>query len=203
MFIVFVLALPLQAQPEVKFIDGDYYLQTIDVTEAGSETLSDSQTQVEVRGDRVYLAAPDRFESTASLTEDEIVSQILRTTNQQRRSHGLPELRLHSALQKAARSHAKEMRELNYFSHVSPTPGRSSTRSRVNLYGSSPRLVAENIFECNGYSDQLSAEFATEAFWKSAPHRQNILNPQATHIGIGFVSRNGWVSVSQVFGAGF
>ena len=131
-----------------------------------------------------------------------LAEEILRLTNEERAKQGLTPLARHDALEHAALDHSQEMRTLNYFSHTSPTAGKSTTRQRVNQYGVNPQMVAENIFECSGYQVQETARYAVKAFMDSPLHRKNVLNPEATHIGIGFVSQGGSVSVTQVFGAG-
>ena len=131
-----------------------------------------------------------------------LAEEILRLTNEESAKQGLPPLARHDALEHAAFDHSQEMRSLNYFSHTSPTAGKSTTRQRVNQYGVNPQMVAENIFECSGYQVQETAKYAVEAFMESPLHRKNVLNPEATHIGVGFVSQGGSVSVTQVFGAG-
>lgn len=131
-----------------------------------------------------------------------LAEEILRLTNEERAKQGLTPLARHDALEHAAFDHSQEMRTLNYFSHTSPTAGKSTTRQRVNQYGVNPQMVAENIFECSGYQVQETARYAVEAFMDSPLHRKNVLNPEATHIGVGFVSQGGSVSVTQVFGAG-
>ena len=131
-----------------------------------------------------------------------LAEEILRLTNEERAKQGLSPLARHDALEHAAVDHSQEMRKLNYFSHTSPTAGKSTTRQRVNQYGVNPQMVAENIFECSGYQVQETAKYAVEAFMESPLHRKNVLNPDATHIGVGFVSQGGSVSVTQVFGAG-
>lgn len=132
----------------------------------------------------------------------QLAEEILRLTNEERAKQGLSPLARNDALEHAAVDHSEEMRKLNYFSHTSPTPGKSTTRQRVNQYGLNPQMVAENIFECSGYDVQETAKYAVDAFMGSPLHRKNVLNPDATHIGVGFVSQGGSVSVTQVFGAG-
>lgn len=161
---------------------GYVYLEEDEVKEAEAE-----QPQVSVNGEEV---------------NHQLAEEILRLTNEERAKQGLSPLARNDALEHAAVDHSEEMRKLNYFSHTSPTPGKSTTRQRVNQYGLNPQMVAENIFECSGYDVQETAKYAVDAFMGSPLHRKNVLNPDATHIGVGFVSQGGSVSVTQVFGAG-
>lgn len=186
---------------EVVFVNGEAYLQeTTDVQPAPA-----NDVRVTFAGDNVYLeqsAHPKTLELDAEDLNSVLAAEILKLTNARRAEYGLAPLASHQALESAAIGHSTEMRELNYFSHTSPTAGQSTTRQRVNQYGLNPQMVAENIFECSGYDVELTASFAVEAFMQSPGHRQNLLNPAATHIGIGFVQTNGTVSVTQVFAAG-
>lgn len=126
-------------------------------------------------------------------------SEVLRLTNQERAKRGLAPLTHHSALASAANGHSQEMLDLGYFSHTSPTPGRSNPQDRVRLAGANPGLVAENIFQASGYDVAQVAQLAVDNWLESPGHRRNMLDPQATHLGVGFVEQNGTVAVTQVF----
>jgi uncharacterized protein YkwD len=169
-----MLAVPVWAEsgPEIVFANGNVYLKA------------------------VGAHPPER---QVALSQADLTVELLRLTNETRRQHGLQPLTVHLSLQMAALSHAQEMRDLQYFSHASPTPGRGTSRQRIQLYGCNPVFVAENIFECSGYDIGLVPRFAAQAFLQSPEHRENLLNPSVTHMGIGLVARDGCVSVSQVF----
>ena len=134
--------------------------------------------------------------------ENIFAQEVLRLTNQSRAQYGLAPLKVHSALQAAAVGHSQEMLDLDYFSHTSPTPGKSQPDQRVRLAGAKPRMVAENIFQCSGYDAELVAQLAIDNWLESLGHRRNMLDPRATHLGIGFVEKDGTIAVTQVFGGG-
>lgn len=168
-----------------------------------------AETNVEVTfsNGNVYLVESETAPVVATALDgkelsETLAEEVLRLTNIERAERGLAPLARHQALENAAVGHSQEMRALNYFSHRSPTAGKNTARQRVNQYGVNPRLVCENIFECSGYDVELTARFAVEAFLQSPGHRQNLLNPSATHIGVGLVESNGTVSVTQVFASG-
>jgi uncharacterized protein YkwD len=125
---------------------------------------------------------------------------VLRLTNQERAKQGLAPLTHHSALATAAAGHSQEMLNLNYFSHTSPTPGRGNPQDRVRQAGVNPGLVAENIFQASGYDVNQVAQLAVDNWLQSPGHRRNMLDPSATHLGVGFAELNGTVAVTQVFG---
>jgi len=136
------------------------------------------------------------FES-AALTEE-----IVRLTNLARSRRGLNSLTLNQALARAASDHAGQMLHLNYFSHHSPVPGQRTTRQRVQRYGENPQKLSENIFECTGYELSQVAELVLESFLESPEHRTNLLDPRATHLGLGVSLKGNRVLVSQVFASG-
>lgn len=129
-----------------------------------------------------------------------LATEVLRLTNQERARQGLAPLAHHTALASAASGHSQEMLDLGYFSHTSPTPGRSGPQDRVRLAGVNPGLVAENIFQASGYDVAQVAQLAVDNWLQSPGHRRNMLDPSATHLGVGFASQDGTVAVTQIFG---
>ena len=148
----------------------------------------------------VYLDEP--FSRTAQTEAVDYSQEVLRLTNLERTKHGLSPLMEHGLLGAAATAHSEEMLKLDYFSHTSPTPGKTTPEDRVRSTGANPRLVAENIFSCSGYEPNGVAQLAVEQWLQSPGHRRNMLDPRATHIGIGFVEIDGSFAVTQVFGNG-
>ncbi|WP_343081152.1 CAP domain-containing protein [Ostreiculturibacter nitratireducens] len=105
------------------------------------------------------------------------IAKAIAATNAERRARGLPELKVSSALTKAAQGHACAMVRTDTFSHR--LAGSSGPKARIRAAGCRTTLAAENI--AMGYS---SAE-ATMALWmKSSGHRRNILLRGVTSVGI-------------------
>ena len=148
----------------------------------------------------VYQPIEPVSQPTQQVATDSFASEVLRLTNQERAKQGLPPLSHNSALANAAASHSQEMLDLDYFSHTSPTPGRSNPQDRVRQAGANPGLVAENIFQASGYDVNQIAQLAVDNWLQSPGHRRNLLDPSATHLGVGFAELNGTVAVTQVFG---
>ena len=69
------------------------------------------------------------------------------------------------------------MHDNKYFSHTSPTYG--SPFDMMKKFGIQYRSAAENIARTS------SVESAHNGFMNSEGHRNNIMNPRFTHIGIG------------------
>ncbi len=103
--------------------------------------------------------------------------------NKARRNHNLKPFCVHPALQKAARSHSKDMIQRDYFSHKTKGKNESACK-RMRRFGYRWRSCAENI----GYNPTPDRMF--RAWMRSSGHRRNILNGKYREIGIGAYTGN-------------
>lgn len=110
------------------------------------------------------------------LTQDE--QEMLDMINNERNLQGLEPLEADAHLTKIARYHSQEMIDLNYFSHVSPTLG--SFKSRLAFIG-----IKDHEGEGENIVAASSIELAFIQLMTSPEHKENMLNPNYTHIGIG------------------
>ncbi|RAV22175.1 peptidoglycan-binding protein [Paenibacillus contaminans] len=120
--------------------------------------------------------APSKPPTTGLSAEEQ---QMVDLVNQERKKAGLAPLAVDSALANSARLKSKDMVDLNYFSHDSPTYG--SPFDMMKKFGISYRTAGENI-ACNS-----SVAKAHTSLMNSTGHRENILKSSFTHIGIGIV----------------
>jgi uncharacterized protein YkwD len=109
---------------------------------------------------------------------------ILEGTNAARVKAGLKPLTLDARLTAAARLHAREMADLDYFSHTSPTKGLETPSDRVHAAGSLDWGAGENI-AFNEETANAVGGTLMQQWLSSPPHRKNILDATDTHIGIG------------------
>ena len=116
-----------------------------------------------------------------------IESQLLAATNRVRRQAGLKDLILDPKLTLAARHHAKEMSELNYFSHQSPTPASKTPAMRLARAGSAVVSMGENLALV--HQDDI-ANSSINGWMNSPGHRKNLLNPNFSHVGFGTAKNN-------------
>ncbi|AXH98255.1 hypothetical protein DV702_00190 [Sporosarcina sp. PTS2304] len=98
--------------------------------------------------------------------------------NQARHAAGLPILNENKLLTTAARMHSEDMARNNYFSHTN-LRGESASQ-RVENIGLRPNATGENIAQ--GY---LNSILAHEGLMNSLGHRNNILSPEYSQLGIG------------------
>ncbi len=122
---------------------------------------------------------------------------LLQATNAARANNGLGNLQYDEQLALAARNHALEMANLNYFSHQSPTAGSATPPERAAKGGSPYVFIGENIAKMPpGEIPQ-----ATTDGWMGSPgHRANILHTEFTHVGFGTAEdAQGFIYVVQMF----
>lgn len=119
--------------------------------------------------------------------------QLMQATNEDRAQHGLGPLRWNPALASAAQAHAERMVRAGALSHQ--YAGESDLAARTGRSGAHFTTVAENIAVA---SDPETVE--TE--WMNSPHhRDNILDPRLTDIGIGVVRQGNRLWAVEDFSA--
>lgn len=105
--------------------------------------------------------------------------QVLQLVNKERTANGLKRLTLNTDLRRMARIKSTDMYENNYFSHESPTYG--SPFDMLDYFGYRYKRASENIAK-----GQRTPEEVMNSWMNSTGHRQNILDPYVTKIGIGY-----------------
>jgi len=127
-------------------------------------------------------------------TTDAIEKELWNLINEERRLYDLPLLELSSALSDLARQHSLDMANRGEPSHSS-----SNGKTLVN------RLEEADIYyvdagENVAFSETYVAEFIHESLFNSGEHRESILDPDFTQIGIGvFHQENNGYYVTQDF----
>jgi uncharacterized protein YkwD len=128
-----------------------------------------------------------------ALTEDPVAErQLLDLVNEERTQRGIAALDWDERLVPVARAHAAEMFQLKYFSHESPVAG--SPFDRLRSAGITYSRAGENL----AYAQSVAV--AHRALMDSPGHRENILRPEFTRIGIGVISAGAYGRmVTQLF----
>lgn len=112
--------------------------------------------------------------------------------NADRKAHGLPALTLDAELSRIARIKSQDMRTNGYFAHESPTYG--SVRDMLRTFGYAFTAAGENI------AHHANVTKAQAAFMSSTGHRQNILSPTWTKVGLGIaLDPQGYIYLTQIF----
>ena len=107
-------------------------------------------------------------------------------TNRRRIGSGLAPLAANANLVGIARLRSQDMAAYGYFAHTSPVTGDTAF-SLMDAYGVAYGWAGENLAK-NNYPDADAVAVAEESLWESAPHRENILNPNYRQAGIALVT---------------
>jgi len=148
------------------------------------------------------LSAPTRSYSTASTPASAVAAtsderRAFDLINVERQRRGLRPLVWDGALTRIARYHSENMARDGILNHVDRDG--LDLRGRAEVLGLRGwKALGENIAYNQGYSDPTA--FAVERWMVSDKHRENILNEEFTHAGIGIArSADGRVFFTQVF----
>lgn len=120
----------------------------------------------------------------------DIRTQILMLVNDVRQERGLHPLTYSSQLEQSAQAFADKMAGEGFFGHIAPDG--QTLKDRIQATGFYDRSFSPDCFCVKGYvlgenlaRGQKTAKEAFEAWMKSDDHREAILNPDYTVIGIG------------------
>lgn len=117
----------------------------------------------------------------ADLYASVVAADVASLTNGNRIEGGLPSLSVSPLLTEAAQLKAEDMAKNSYYAHISPD-GKSPLYW-LNLVGYKYLNAGENLV-----IDRTTSEQAVDAWMNSPDHRENILRPQFTEIGVGVAS---------------
>lgn len=122
---------------------------------------------------------------TAGLQDLERVrAEMLARVNEVRRSAGLRPLQENAELDRAAQEHARDLLVRGYYRHQSLEGTLPGDRARTAGYPSS--RVAENL-----HQDRYSVDQTLEDWLNSPGHRDNLLDPDCTDLGLGLALGEG------------
>jgi uncharacterized protein YkwD len=138
--------------------------------------------------------APRRAGAVAATSDERRAFELV---NAERRARGRGPLVIDGELTRMARYHSENMARRGFFNHVDrdglDLTGRASVLGLVGW-----KALGENIAYNQGYDDPTA--FAVERWMISDKHRENILNREFTHAGIGIATASdGRVFFTQVF----
>lgn len=116
--------------------------------------------------------------SSDDLTAAVLPGAVVALTNEEREDRDLPMLTANALLSNAAQLKADDMAAKSYYAHVSPDG--TVPPYWLDRVGYKYQIMAENLV-----IDRPNADAVVSAWMGSSNHRENILNPVFTEIGIG------------------
>jgi uncharacterized protein YkwD len=124
------------------------------------------------------------------VTKHQMRTSMLCLINRARKRRGIPRLKFHPALKRAATGHSRFMVRFSSFSHVGR--GGSTFTSRIGRSGYLRRVssyrLAENIGAGNGTFGSPRGVF--KLWLHSPPHRRNMFDRRLREFGVGVARGN-------------
>ena len=116
---------------------------------------------------------------TASAQSDAWRAEILRLVNEARVAAGRGTVEFNETLAAMASEYACELIQFEFFDHVNPVDG-STLDVRADAFGYDFFVIGENLA-----AGQPTPTEVFDAWMASAGHRENILDPRFTQLGVG------------------
>jgi uncharacterized protein YkwD len=138
----------------------------------------------------IMIAAP----AQAVVDTTQLEGDIVYLTNKQRELHGCKAVHIDARLAAAAAAHSAYMARKGVLNHTGANGASFISRDQAARY---PHPLAENIA-----FDYRTGVDVVKAWLDSPPHRANLLNCDATTIGVGVtLAADGTPYIVQDFGA--
>ncbi len=166
---------------------GDWEFQRPDGTRFGVN--SDGIDMIWVKISVSYIvvgptATPNPISATCTgQTNSDYINTVLSLINNVRAANNLPQLALNAKLSAAAQAHSNDMACKDFVDHVGSDG--STWFTRIQAQGYTYSYASENIYVGNpAFGGDANGAFT---WWmNSQVHRDNILSPKITQIGIGY-----------------
>lgn len=126
-----------------------------------------------------FIPVIDDTPAYVNKNNEALSSELIELINAVRVEYGLSTLTTDENLCAISTAHCIDMAEYDYIDHTSPAG--IGPFDRLDMEGIYYMSAAENI--ASGF---LTAEKVLESWMNSAMHRQNLLNGDFTHIGVGY-----------------
>ena len=145
------------------------------------------------------LVLPLVLMAAQSMTIQEFELEIWRLTNVQRAYYKIPLLSYDHGLADLSRLHSQNMLKHNFFAHKDHLGDEVGGR-KIKYYPSLlVTAIGENLGKFRNSSGAFSPMDVITGWMMSPPHRENILNPEYTHLGVGLVLKGDTMYATQNF----
>lgn len=132
---------------------------------------------------------------------DKVEDLILAMTNRIRSARGLAPLLQDEELRQVARAYSNDMLVRRFFDHTTPE-GVPFDERISNQYRHRVDFLGENIWYSSDLTFSNNAKLAKTMVddWMNSPkHRDNLLSPDFTHLGVGVSTRGRTIKATQEF----
>jgi uncharacterized YkwD family protein len=149
------------------------------VANPGSQKVSQPAANKQTQTQNTGSGAGQSAAQSAQLSKSEFAAEVVKLVNNERSQQGLKPLTSNAKLTEVALAKAKDMSTNNYFSHTSPTYG--SPFDMMTKFGVTYTYAGENIA-----MGQQTPQEVMKSWMNSQGHRENILKPEYTQIGVAY-----------------
>jgi hypothetical protein len=118
--------------------------------------------------------------------------------NERRGSRGLQALRYDARLELASQRHSDDMVRRDYFEHDTPEGVEPHSRMLAAGYPADNAFTGENI--AWGEGAESSPVEIMDSWMHSRPHREALLNPSYTEVGVGVAAADSSATYTTDFG---
>ncbi len=171
-------------------------------TGSGPNPLQPNQAEPFPPPARVLRAsAPIQPWSQAPVHLKDVEDWIWRFTNDVRREYGLPPVSPEGVLSRVSQAYSIDMLVRHFFSHTNPE-GLTAGERLKSFYHGPIYGWGENIWEGSNLSavdPEALARHIIDSWMSSSGHRQNILCPDYTQVGIGVAASGREIRATQLF----
>ncbi|MET1015152.1 MAG: CAP domain-containing protein [Paenisporosarcina sp.] len=155
-----------------------FLIENVYVTIFYDEHENNTVTAIQILSENLEKRKPSVYANRSKPLQEGFELQLFDLTNAARVHHGVNAVKWDSLIQITAFEHSKDMAINNYFSHTN-LKGESPF-DRMTSDGISYRVAGENL----AYG-QSSSIFAHEGLMNSIGHRENLLKPDFSLLGVG------------------
>ncbi len=144
---------------------------------------------------------PAPYRGRGPLHLQDVEARIWGLTNEIRQQYGVPPLAWEGPLTGVAQAYSDDMLVRRFFGHTNPEGLTAGDRLKP-YYQGPVRGWGENIWEGSNLSPanpESLARFIMNSWMSSPGHRENILSPRYTHLGVGVAANGGDIRATQLF----
>lgn len=134
-----------------------------------------------------------------TMTIADFEKEVWRLTNVERTRYSLRALSYDPGLASLAQSHSRNMQQRGFFAHRDPQGDEVADRQRKHYPNLVQSSIGENIGRFRNSTGAFSPQDVVTGWMNSPNHRENILHPDYTHLGVGIVLHSGVMYATQNF----
>ncbi|MDI3503823.1 MAG: hypothetical protein PWP64_759 [Candidatus Cloacimonadota bacterium] len=147
----------------------------------------------------MFAVVAGLYAQSRTMTVQEFEHEVWRLTNQQRAKYSLPLLSYDEGLADLARYHSRNMLQRSFFAHKDHQGFEVAQRQKRYYPGLVVSSIGENLGKFTNSTKVFTPREVVTGWMNSPSHRENILNPEYTHLGVGLTISGSTMYATQNF----